>query len=252
MLVFINTFVFLFTNSYDIRSMLGSSGQELLLWELRLVQERLDLKKKNDQLISVGESHEKLRLEKSELKNASCNWKNDQVNPLISEEECDDNLENCPDESKGIENAFEPDPCNSVRAAYKSEPSEISEETPVVREAAMDVLPQRSEVRRHYPVSVVSNNFETMHLSEESTDDEMDHDRFVRNGFGRISTLSSRSTGGAENFKVGAKDDGGVVKVEVVVVVVDFLQAMEKILMLMLFFAGSGGDHHLQECEKGS
>ena len=160
--------------------MLGSSGQELLLWELRLVQERLDLKKKNDQLISAGESGEKLRLEKSE------NWKNDQVNPLISEEECDDNLENCP--------------------AYKSEPSDISEESPVVTEAAMDVLPQRSEVRRHYPVSVVSDNFETMHLSEESSEDEVDHDRFVRNGFGRISTVSSRSTGGAENFKVRTQD----------------------------------------------
>ena len=206
MLVFINTFVFLFPNSHDIRSMLGSSGQELLLWELRLVQERLDLKNKNDQLISAGESHEKLRLEKSELKNASCNWKTDQVNPLISEEECDDDLKNCLDESTGIETAYEPDLCNLVKAAYESKPSEISEESPVVTEAAMDVLPQRSEVRRHYPVSVVSNNFETMHLSEESSDDEVDRDRFVRNGFGRISTLSSRSTGGAENFKVRTQD----------------------------------------------
>ena len=170
------------------------------------MQERLDLKNKNDQLISAGESGEKLRLEKSELKKASCNWKTDQVNPLISEEECDDNLENCLDESKGIENAYEPDHCNLVKAAYESEPSEISEESPVVTEAAMDVLPQRSEVRRHYPVSVVSDNFETMHLSEESSDDEMDHDRFVRNGFGRISTMSSRSTGGAENFKVSTQD----------------------------------------------
>ena len=58
------------------------------------MQERLDLKNKNDQLISAGESGEKLRLEKSELKNASCNWKTDQANPLISEEECDYNL--CP------------------------------------------------------------------------------------------------------------------------------------------------------------
>ena len=93
-----------------------------------------------------------------------------------------------------------------MRAAYESEPSEISEESLGVTEAAMDVLPQRSEVRRHYPVSVVSNNFETMHLSEESSEDEVDHDRFVRNGFGRISTVSSRSTGGAENFKVRTQD----------------------------------------------
>ena len=175
------------------------------------MQERLDLKNKNDQLISAGESGEKLRLEKSE------NWKNDQVNPLISEEECDDDLKNCLDESTGIETAYEPDLCNLVIAAYESKPSEISEESPVVTEAAMDVLPQRSEVRRHYPVSVVSDNFETMHLSEESSDDEVDRDRFVRNGFGRISTMSSRSTGGAENFKVrtqGAVKDPEVVEIK--------------------------------------
>ena len=55
-------------------------------------------------------------------------------------------------------------------------------------------------------MSIASDNFETMHLSEESSGgEEEDRGRFVRNGFGRISTVSSRSVGGAENFKVRQK-----------------------------------------------
>ena len=60
-------------------------------------------------------------------------------------------------------------------------------------------------MKRHYPVSVASDHFETMQLSEESSGEEEDGGRFVRNGFGRISTISSRSAGGAENFKVRKK-----------------------------------------------
>ena len=57
-------------------------------------------------------------------------------------------------------------------------------------------------------MSIASDNFEAMHLSEESSGEEEDRGnvedrgRFVRNGFGRISTVSSKSVGGAENFKV--------------------------------------------------
>ena len=57
-------------------------------------------------------------------------------------------------------------------------------------------------------MSIASDNFEAMQLSEESSGEEEDRGnvedrgRFVRNGFGRISTVSSKSVGGAENFKV--------------------------------------------------
>ena len=209
--------------------MLGSSGQELLLWELRLVQERLNLK--NSGLIcKKSESREEESV--TSIDSSPCG--NDQkapevVSEVVLEEESDDNnVHECDGEQlEGDENPS--DICNSV--IHESEScggasDGISDKKKV---ATMDILPQRSEVKRHYPVSIASDNFETMHLSEESSgEEEQDRGRFVRNGFGRISTVSSRSVGGAENFKV------------------------RKMIQFRRIFPGCGRDHHIQKCQKGS
>ena len=65
-------------------------------------------------------------------------------------------------------------------------------------ESNMNIVPEHSEIRRQFPVNVVMN------FSEDSSEEEVEvgpGKRFVRNGFGRMSTVSSRSVGG-ENFKV--------------------------------------------------
>ena len=178
--------------------MLGSSGQELLLWELRLVQERLNLK--NSGLITCKKSREEESVVTS-IDSRPCG--NDQAPEVASEsalevegESDDNNVNEYEEQIEGNEN--QSDICNSV--IYESDSDGISEKK---KGETMDILPQRSEVKRHYPVSIASDNFETMHLSEESSgEEEEDRGRFVRNGFGRISTVSSRSVGGAENFKV--------------------------------------------------
>ena len=96
-----------------------------------------------------------------------------------------------------------PENQSDISVIYESESCGGASDGISKKKTAMDILPQRSEVKRHYPVSIASDNFETMHLSEESSgEEEEDRGRFVRNGFGRISTVSSRSVGGAENFKV--------------------------------------------------
>ena len=218
--------------SFCRRAMLGSSGQELLLWELRLVQERLNLK--NSGLICKSERDSGL-ICKSEREGESVAsidsspCRNDQAPDVASESvlegKCDNsNVHECVNQLEGDKN--QSNICNPV--IYESESDEISG---TEEGSAMDILPQRSEVKRHYPVSIASiavsvflvilvdidkyrntntkykyriqvsiasDNFETMHLSEESSggDEDDDRGRFVRNGFGRISTVSSRSVGG--------------------------------------------------------
>ena len=181
-----------FIGNFCRRSMLGSSGQELLLWELRLVQERLNLK--NSGLIS---NKSEIREEESVTSIDSSPCRYDQAPEVASEVTLEGESDESGEQLKGNEN--QSDICNSV--IYESDSDGISEKK---KGETMDILPQRSEVKRHYPVSIASDNFETMHLSEESSGEEEEEDRgrFVRNGFGRISTVSSRSVGGAENFKV--------------------------------------------------
>ena len=204
--------------------MLGSSGQELLLWELRLVQERLNLKNSGLLLKSEREKESGASIDSNPRRD-------DQVPEVTSDlvlESDDSNVDGCEEELEGVQgNETGSDTCNSVIYQDTSggqESDGISEKT-----GEMDVLPQRSEVKRHYPVSIASDHFETMHLSEELSGEEEDHGCFVRNGFGRISTISSRSVGGAENFKVRKKKKSK-----------------------SRTCPGRGGDHHIQKCQEGS
>lgn len=67
-----------------------------------------------------------------------------------------------------------------------------------VVESNMNIVPEHSEIRRQYPVNDIMN------FSEDSSGEEAEvgrGKRFVRNGFGRMSTVSSKSVG-SENFKV--------------------------------------------------
>ena len=66
----------------------------------------------------------------------------------------------------------------------------------------MNVVPARSQVQRQYPISQKVTSLNTMQLSEDSSEEEEEEGaRFVRNGFGRMSTISTKSVGGPENFK---------------------------------------------------
>ena len=124
--------------------MLGSSGQELLLWELRLVQERLNLKNSGLNPFKSEKEEESVKpVEPSSHGNVP-----DLVSLEGSLERESSSVDSCVEELEvggGNGNAFDPQ-SNSVRGACEGESEE--------KEGGMDILPQRSEVTRRYPVSI--------------------------------------------------------------------------------------------------
>ena len=70
----------------------------------------------------------------------------------------------------------------------------------------MDLFPERSHIQRQYPISshVTTSSIcqDENELSDDSSEYLDDQTEFVRNGFGRMSTMSTKSVGpGSENFK---------------------------------------------------
>ena len=126
--------------------MLGSSGQELLLWELRLVQERLNLK--NSGLIPFKSEKEETSVkpvEPSSHRNVpdlvSLEGSLERESNGSSVDSCEEELEADGGNGNGLDHQS-----NSVIGACEGESDE--------KEGGMDILPQRSEVTRRYPVSI--------------------------------------------------------------------------------------------------
>ena len=70
----------------------------------------------------------------------------------------------------------------------------------------MDLFPERSQIQRQYPISshVTTSVMcqDENDFSDDSSEYLDDKTEFVRNGFGRMSTMSAKSVGpGSENFK---------------------------------------------------
>ena len=70
----------------------------------------------------------------------------------------------------------------------------------------MDLFPERSQIQRQYPISshVTTSSIcqDENEFSDDSSEYLDDQTEFVRNGFGRMSTMSTKSVGpGSENFK---------------------------------------------------
>ena len=66
---------------------------------------------------------------------------------------------------------------------------------------AMDLLPKSYKILRQYPILASRETVSNEDISDDCEDYLENKSEFVRNGFGRMSTVSGKSTGpGAENY----------------------------------------------------